>query len=125
MRSLLPLCLIALLPLPALAQGAKVEKLEPVKVVELKRPDAISYEKEIEPIFYKHCVACHSGKETRGKFDLGNYDALIKGGKRGPAILPGRSGVSLLAKLCGRTMEPYMPPLKEEDPLSPEELALI
>jgi WD40 repeat protein len=123
MRTLLTLCLLALLPVPALAQG-KI-KVVPVKVVELKRSDAVLYEKEIEPIFYKHCVACHSGNEKRGKFDLGSYDTLIKGGKRGPAIVPGKSENSLLVKLAGRTMDPPMPPPKEDDVLSPTELALI
>jgi WD40 repeat protein len=123
MRSLLTLCLLPLLPMTAVAQGKK--PVEPIKVVELKRTEPVSYDKDIEPIFYKHCIACHSGSEKRGKLDLGSYDALIKGGKRGPAVVPGKSASSLLVKLAGRTMDPPMPPLKEEDSLSPEELALV
>src|SRR5215472_1292063 len=39
-------------------------------------------------------------------------------------ILPGKSADSLLIKLCGRTEKPNMPPKKEE-PMTPEELALV
>jgi WD40 repeat protein len=121
MRSFLTLSLLGLLPLSALADDATVE---PIKVVELKRTEPLVYEKDIEPIFYKRCIACHSGSEKRGRFDLGTYDTLVKGGKRGPSIVPGKSDASLLIKMAGRTQKPFMPP-KGEDPLTPEELALI
>src|SRR5262245_50025961 len=123
MRCLLTLSLIALLPAGAPAQGKK-EKVEPIKVVELKRGEPVSYDKDVEPIFYKRCVACHSGPVKESKFDLGTYESLVKGGRRGPAIVPGKSGSSLLVKSAGRTHKPYMPP-KGEEPLTPEELALI
>jgi len=121
MRKLLIFCLLPLVPLPALAQGRKVQ---PIKVVELQRTDPVAYEKEIEPIFYKRCTTCHSGTEKKGRFDLGSYDTLVKGGKRGPALVPGKSDSSLLVKLAGRTHKPYMPP-RDEEPLTPEELALV
>jgi WD40 repeat protein len=122
MRFLLTVSLAALLPLPVLAQGKK--KIEPIKVVELKRTDPVSYDKDIEPIFYKKCVTCHSGSIKEGRFDIANYEGLIKGGKRGSPIVPGKSDTSLLYKVAGRTTKPFMPP-KDEVPLSPEELALI
>jgi hypothetical protein len=113
--------MVIVLPLSAHAQRQKVE---PVKVIELRRTDAIAYEKEIEPIFAKHCVVCHTGPDKKGRLDLASYDTLIKGGKRGPAIVPGKSDGSLLVKLAGRTQKPYMPPTDEE-PLAPGELALL
>jgi len=121
MRYLLTLCLLALLPLPILAQRRKVE---PIKVIELRRNEPVIYEKEIEPIFYKRCITCHSGSEKKSRFDLGSYETLVKGGKRGPALVPGKADNSLLVKLAGRTHKPYMPPTDEE-PLTPQELALI
>src|SRR5262245_15283454 len=100
MRSLLPLCLIALVPGVTLAQdkdkGAK--EVEPIKVVDLKRDDPVSYDKDVEPILYKKCIACHSGPVKEGKFDLGTYEGLVKGGKRGPAIVPGKAASSRLYK---------------------------
>src|SRR6185437_8723272 len=59
-----------------------------------------------------------------GKLDMGNYEALMKGGKHGAAIVPAKSGESLLIKLASKTQKKFMPP-KGEKPLTPEELALI
>ena len=39
--------------------------------------------------------------KKRGKFDLGTYESLIKGGKRGSPILPGKAQDSLLVKMAG------------------------
>jgi WD40 repeat protein len=124
MRSLLTLTLLVLLPGAAWAQEKQDAPLEPIKVIELKRTDPVSYDKEVEPILYKKCIACHSGPVKEAKLDLGSYEGLIKGGKRGASIIPGKGDTSRLYKSCGRTQKPLMPP-KDEVPLTPEELALI
>ncbi len=126
MRSCVSICVVALLPLSVLAQEKKAN-IEPIKVVELKRKDNLAYEKEVHPIFAKKCTVCHSGSIKEGGLDLGSYEGLIKGGKRGSAVTPGKSENSLLYKSAGRTAKPLMPPPKEKDqaPLSPEELAVI
>lgn len=119
------LLLVTLLAVPALAQEKKKdEPLEPIKVVALDRKDALTFEKDIEPILADKCAYCHSGKIQEGKFDMGSYEGLMKGGKRGAPILPGKPMDSLLIKLAGKTMNPAMPP-KSEDPLKPEQLALL
>src|SRR5688572_19934005 len=101
MRLLLTLGILAFLPLAASAQGKK--ELEPIKVIKIERKDPLVYEKDIEPIFYKRCITCHSGNVKEGRFDISNYEGLVKGGKRGTAIVPGKSDNSLLHKLMGRT----------------------
>ncbi len=103
---------------------AQEKKNEPLAVVELKRKDPVSYDKDVEPLFYKKCTVCHSGKELKGKLDLGNYEGLVKGGQRGSAVIPGKGNDSLIYKLMHREMKPFMPP-KGEDPITPEELALV
>jgi len=123
MRALLTACIIALVSVPTFAQGKK-DDLQPIKVVELKRQDPVSYEKDIEPIFYKKCITCHSGSVKEGRFDISSYEGLIKGGKRGTALVPGKADQSLLYKVAGRTTKPLMPP-KGEEPLTPEELAVV
>jgi WD40 repeat protein len=97
---------------------------QPIKVVKLERKTPVSYEKEVEPILKDRCMVCHSGTVTEGKLDLGSYESLVKGGKRGKPIVPGNSGQSLLVKLAGKAQRPFMPP-KTEKPLTPQELALI
>jgi WD40 repeat protein len=118
MHSLLALCLIAL-PTQQLDDG-------PIAVVKLERKDAVLYEKEVEPIFKNRCFVCHSGKEKQSKLDMGTYEALIKGGKRGTPIVPGKSQDSLLVKMAGRTQRPFMPPKEDGGPpMTPMELAIV
>jgi hypothetical protein len=96
----------------------------PIPVVTLDRKTPVAYEKEIEPVFAEKCLYCHSGNVTEGKFDMGTYASLMKGGKRGAPVVPGKSADSLLTKLCGKTQKPFMPP-KSDEPLTPQELALV
>ena len=123
MRSRLSLCLLLTLPLATRAQ-APDPKMEAIKIVKLDRKDAVTYDKDIEPIFVKKCSVCHSGNVKEGRLDLSSYNALMMGGKRGKAIVPGKAEQSLLYKAAGRTGKPKMPPRKEV-PLAPNELALL
>src|SRR5262245_2398977 len=115
MRYLLSFCLIGVLPAAGLAQEKKgkdkdleEKEVAPIKVVELKRDDPVKYEKEIHPIFKQRCIACHAGPEKKSRFDMTSYDTLIKGGKRGAALVPGKADQSLLYKVMGRTAKPHM-----------------
>jgi tricorn protease-like protein len=122
MRSLLLLCLLPLL----LGADEPKEKtpVQPIKVVVLDRKEPVVYEKDVEPVLVKKCFFCHSGNVKEGKFDLSSYEGLMKGGKRGKSVVPGMADASLLYKAAGKTDRPFMPP-KSEEPLTPEELALI
>jgi WD40 repeat protein len=124
MRLLLSLVTIAVLPALASAQEKKSSSVAPIAVVKLERTAPVLYDKEIEPILVNKCAVCHSDNIKEGKLDLGSYEGLMKGGKRGQAIVPGKSPDSLLVKLVGRTEKKFMPP-KGEEPLTPQELALL
>jgi WD40 repeat protein len=100
------------------------KKEQEIKVVKLERTAPVLFEKDIEPILINKCAFCHSGNIKEGKFDLSSYDTMMRGGKRGPAVVPGKSSESMLVKLSQKLVRPYMPP-KSEEPLSPQELALI
>jgi WD40 repeat protein len=123
MRSLLSLCLLALLPAVASADDKK-PAVEPIRVVALDRQAPVTYEKDVEPILVNKCAFCHSGIQKEGKLDMATYETLLKGGKSGSPVVPGKSAESRLYKMAGRTDKPFMPP-KGEEPLTPEELALI
>jgi WD40 repeat protein len=126
MRSLFVTSLVLLFPASGLAQEAKDKPttVQPIKVVTLNRKEPVLYEKDIEPILAAKCSFCHSGNVKEGKLDMGSYESLMKGGKRGAAIIPGKSAESRIVKLAGKTERPTMPP-KSEEPLKPEELALL
>ena len=127
MRWTLALCCLALLPLGAFAQGAK--EVGPIKEIKLDRKDPVSYDKDVEPIFYKRCTVCHSGNVKEGKLDISSYENLVKGGKSGELVKPGKSQDSILYKAMARTSVPparprAMPP-KGDEPCTAEELALV
>jgi WD40 repeat protein len=124
MRPWTALAALTLLPHLAAAQEDKGSPAAAIKVVELRRKDPVAFEKDVEPILANKCAFCHSGNLKEGKLDMGSYETLVKGGKRGPAVVPGKSAESLLVKLAGKTLKPFMPP-KREEPLTPEELAMI
>lgn len=124
MRTLYFVLLLTLVA--GLASGADDKKPLPnaIKVVALDRKEPIVYEKDIEPIFVNKCATCHSGSVKKGKFDVSSHEEVMKGGKRGKSIVPGKSGESLFYRLLGRAEKPAMPPDGDE-PLTPQELALI
>jgi WD40 repeat protein len=125
MRTLLNFCLLALL-LPLSADDPeKPEEVQPIKVIELNHKEPVAYEKEIEPILIKKCAVCHSGIEKKGKFDVGCYESLMKGSKKGAVVVPGKASQSRLIHQVGRTEKPFMPPLTEKTALTPEELAVF
>ena len=65
------------------------------------------FEKDLLPIFERNCLHCHSGDAPQGELGLGTLDALLAGGKSGPALTPGASDRSLLvSKLVSGAMPP-------------------
>src|SRR6187551_3157988 len=53
------------------------------------------FEKNVRPVLTENCVSCH-GNGASGGLRLDSREAALKGGKSGPAIVPGDPGTSLL-----------------------------
>lgn len=121
---MIELLLAVALAQPGFFADAPPAGVTPIKVIRIDRKDPVLYDKDIEPIFVNKCAFCHSGNIKEGKLDMGTHETLMKGGKKGPSILPGKADESLLYKLSGKVLRPAMPP-KSEEPLTPGELALI
>jgi WD40 repeat protein len=96
----------------------------PIPVVDLKRTTPVDYSKDVEPVFADKCFVCHSGSVVEGKFDMSTHAGVLKGGKRGVAVVPGKSAESNLFLFCSRQKKPIMPP-KSEEPLTSQEVSLI
>jgi cytochrome c553 len=73
-------------------------------------------------ILSSKCLACH-GAARMSDLDLRDRAAALKGGKRGPAIVPGSSGSSLLYQAVKRDTPLQMPPGK--DALTAEEIEAL
>src|SRR5688572_20182333 len=114
------IALLLLAPLVASAQAKKEVKIVPIEEIKLDLKEPVAFEKDIEPVFANKCMYCHSGNVVESKFDMSTYDKMIKGGKRGAAIQAGNAQESLLYKLAARKMTPVMPPIKEDQPLTPK-----
>ena len=68
------------------------------------------------------CVSCH-GATRMSDLDLREPAAILKGGKRGPAVVPGNAAASLLYKAVKREGDVQMPPGKT--PLTPAEIETL
>src|SRR6185369_15408715 len=70
-----------------------------------------SGEKATRAVFEAKCATCHYDARMSG-LDLRDRESILKGGKRGPAIVPGKAADSLLYKAVKREGELQMPPGK-------------
>src|SRR5260370_25419909 len=69
------------------------------------------FEKNVRPLLAQQCQACHSSPTSpMGGLRLDSREALLKGGARGPAIVPGKPAESLLLRAVRHTESLRMPP---------------
>lgn len=117
------------LPLPPISLSITLAVLLAWPFSGLRAEEKVDYAAKIAPIFEERCVDCHAGDDAEGEFSLESYKDLMKGGKAGKAIEPGKAQESLLVKFIeGRSgkegKNKFMPPGKKEH-LKPEEIVLI
>src|SRR6476661_1079321 len=67
-----------------------------------KSANADSFEMQVRPILARNCFACHTSSALGG-LRLDSREGLLKGGKSGPAIVPGKASDSLLIGAVERT----------------------
>ena len=72
-------------------------------------------EDDVLPIVLLRCTPCHGPRRREGGLDLHTRAAMLKGGKSGPALVPGKPVESLLVKTL-RSGE--MPPKQGLDDIS-------
>ena len=105
--------------------AAAAGKIEPV-AVNLGRP--VDFAKDVQPILDEKCVACHNIAIAESRLVLEDAPAILKGGKRGPAVMPKEPEKSLLFLVASRGQQPAMPPLPNKvsaEAVTPQELGLI
>ncbi|MBI4288705.1 MAG: hypothetical protein HY671_09795 [Chloroflexi bacterium] len=57
-----------------------------------------SYSQDIQPIFTEYCVKCHNPRDAHKGLRLDTYQAMMRGHKDGPVIVPGRPEDSILLR---------------------------
>lgn len=58
--------------------------------------NGLRYDTDVRPIFQEHCVRCHGPQKQRGLLRLDSRQAVLDGGKSGPAVRAGDSAHSRL-----------------------------
>ncbi len=74
---------------------------------------AAFFESKVRPVLVGSCLQCHGAKKQRGDLRLDSRAALLQGGERGPAVVPGDPDHSLLIQAVRHAHDDLkMPPNK-------------
>ena len=79
-----------------------------------------TFESDVVPLLQARCWQYHGESSRQADLDLRTLDAILKGGKSGPALMPGSAERSLLLE---KTVSGAMPP--GDQTLTPKELQLL
>jgi hypothetical protein len=101
-----------------IAEGAKLPEAQSGPVVT---------QHQIVPLMLLRCTACHGGRRKEADLDLRTKAGMLRGGKSGPAVVPGKPDESLLIK---RIKAEEMPPRRllvsvSVKPMEASELKLL
>ncbi len=94
--------------------------------VNLGRP--VDFERDIYPMLDAKCLACHNAAISENGLNLEDIKGILKGGKRGPAVVAKDPEKSWLYRMASRAVKPAMPPLPnkvEAASLTPQEVGLL
>lgn len=84
------------------------------------------YAMQIHPVFEAKCVACHGSGTEKAGLRLDSYNDVMRGGKDGAVIVPGKPEASLL--LARVTLSPgdqHFMPAEGRTPLTSDEVSVI
>src|SRR5258708_11332442 len=84
--------------------------------------DPVSFRSDVAPILEKKCVSCHGPAQQMSLLDLSSRSAALKGGQKGPAIIPGDADGSLFYRRITGQDQPAMP---LGGKLTPAEIATV
>lgn len=70
---------------------------------------APSFHTDVQPLLAKHCTGCHQPSMMSAGLDLTTYSAAMKGGRKGPAFIPGDDEGSITIQYIVGMVQPRMP----------------
>lgn len=87
---------------------------------------SLDYQRDIEPILTKHCLACHGPDRDASGFRVDRWKSLLEGGEYGvPAIVPGQPEASFLLQVVDGTSDDLTMPPEGNEPLSAEHVTQL
>ena len=75
-----------------------------------RQPDALFFDQRVAPILEKRCLGCHNEELKNGNISFLDRESLLRGGTRGPAIVPSNPEQSLLIAALRHEGQLQMPP---------------
>lgn len=79
------------------------------------------WDEQALPILDRYCFKCHAGVRQKSGLDLRSLDTILRGGERGPEIIPGKPDESRLIAFLSPDADPHMPPEGKKQ-VTPEEI---
>lgn len=88
--------------------------------------EAALYADVVQPLLQSRCYGCHGPNKQKGKLRLDKQELILKGGKEGKTVIPGKADESKMIErlLLPADDEDHMPP-KEKPQLTQGEIALL
>jgi hypothetical protein len=80
------------------------------------------FDKRVAPILIKRCLGCHNNELKNGNISFLEPATLLRGGRRGPAIVPGKPEQSVLISTLRIGGDLQMPP---GPPMPSREIAIL
>jgi hypothetical protein len=84
-------------------------------------PAEAAFHQHIAPIIRRNCAGCHGGESPKGELSMESLARFLEGGKKGPPVVPGKPGESLVFLMLTGEKKPVMPP-RSAEPLSESEI---
>jgi mono/diheme cytochrome c family protein len=84
-------------------------------------PTLVDFAHDVQPLLAARCISCHGPEKQKAALRLDRKNDALRGGDSGPAIVPGKSGESLLVrKIASDKLDERMP--AKGEPLSAAEI---
>lgn len=87
-----------------------------------QRADEKFFDSKVAPVLTKRCLPCHDTELSNGGISFRDRASLLKGGARGPAVVPGDPARSVMIQALRHEGELQMPP---GPPLPAKEQAVL
>jgi hypothetical protein len=87
--------------------------------------EPVDYLRDVKPLLKARCYACHGGLQQRARLRLDTAESIREGGRSGPAVVPGKSGESILLEAVTGNGRRRMPPEDQGKALSAKQIALL
>ncbi len=98
-RTVLVVCLLTAIVAAGYQHTTRALQEEENPSEETSRNDTISFSRDVVPIIQKNCLPCHAEDNFNpSELSLDSYELLMRGGRHGDAVVPGKAGESPLVQ---------------------------